>query len=98
MLVGLCVRNTELENLHAGESPISLTGDYSDVKVVSPVGEIPWTNLSRISDEEMRTLMIEMVNKVFTFLGDPALFMSVGKLLTSASQWNLPNPISNLKL
>lgn len=96
MLVGLCVRNTKLENLHAGEFPTSLTGDYSDVKAVGPVGEIPWTRLSRISDEEMKVLMIEVVNKVFTFLGDPALFMIVGRLLTSAGQWNLPEPDEEL--
>jgi len=35
-----CFRNTELENLHAGKFPSSKTGDYSDVKVVSPYGEI----------------------------------------------------------
>ena len=34
----------------------------------TPYGEIPWTNLSRISDAEMRELMIEITNKVFTYL------------------------------
>ena len=38
------------------------------MKVISPYGEIPWNGLSRISDEEMKALMIEIVNKVFTFL------------------------------
>jgi len=42
----LCVRNTYLEELHAGKFPASATGDYSDVKVVTPYGEIPWKNLS----------------------------------------------------
>src|SRR6266404_9748741 len=37
-----CVRNTFLEDLHAGTVPSSKAGDYSDVKVVSPYGEIPW--------------------------------------------------------
>jgi hypothetical protein len=36
-----CFRNTHLENLHAGMSPSSETGDFSDVNVVSPYGEIP---------------------------------------------------------
>lgn len=67
-LVEHCVRDTELENLHAGITPDSLKGDYSDVKVVTPYGEIPWTQLSRISDAEMKTLMKEIVNKVFTFI------------------------------
>jgi len=46
-------RNGPLEDIHAGASPSSKTGDYSDVKVVSPFGEIPWMELSRISQEEM---------------------------------------------
>jgi len=67
-LVQRCVRNTQLEELHAGITPASQSGDYEDVKVVSPYGEIPWNQVSRISDEEMKALMIEVVNKVFTFL------------------------------
>lgn len=49
-------RNSELENLHAGIGPTSKVGDFSDVKVVTPYGEIPWNELSRISDEEMGPL------------------------------------------
>lgn len=41
MLAVMEVRNnTELEDLHAGISPSSKTGDYTDVKVVTPYGEI----------------------------------------------------------
>lgn len=70
-LVKACVRDN-LEDLHAGISPGSMTGDYTDVKVVTPHGEIPWSRLSRISDTEMKELMINVVNRVFTFLLDPA--------------------------
>lgn len=66
-LVEQCVRNSGPEDLHAGTVPGSATGDFSDVKVVTPYGEIPWTRLSRISDEKMKALMIEVTNKVFTF-------------------------------
>jgi hypothetical protein len=66
-LVGSCVRNA-LEDVHAGIFPSSQSGDYSDVKVVTPYGEIPWTRLGRISDEEMKVLMIDIVNKTYTFL------------------------------
>lgn len=62
------VRNSDLENLHAGTSPSSVTGDYSDVKVVSPYGEIPWSQLSRITDEEMRTLMLNVEEQVGRYL------------------------------
>jgi hypothetical protein len=67
-LAVLCVRNTYLEDLHAGKSPASKTGDYSDVKVVTPYGEIPWTELSRFNDTEIRTLMTEVVDKLYTIL------------------------------
>ena len=85
-LVQLCVRNTELENLHSGIFPASESGDYADVKVVSPYGEIPWTNLSRISDAEMRELMIEITNKVFTYL------MNIDALANvfTTRKWQIP--------
>ena len=63
-----CVRNTLLEDLHTGISPSSQAGDHSDVMVVTPYGEIPWNNVSRISDDEMKPLMKEIVNKFFTVL------------------------------
>lgn len=54
-------RNSDFfENLHSGKFPSSATGDYSDVKVVTPFGEIPWNKLSRISDEEMGPLKDSM--------------------------------------
>ncbi|MDH3601204.1 MAG: hypothetical protein OEU26_16415 [Candidatus Tectomicrobia bacterium] len=68
MLALHCVRNTSLEDLHAGIFPDSKTGDYTDVKVVSPYGEIPWNRLGRISDEEMKPLMEEIMDRLYTFL------------------------------
>src|SRR5438309_1821897 len=91
-IAALCVRNTFLEDLHSGTTPASETGDYSDVKVVTPYGEIPWQQLSRISDEEMKRLMKEIVNKVYTFLcrqDDPAFlqaFMALGNRY--AAKWD----------
>lgn len=52
--------NTDLEELHAGITPSPKTGDYSDVKVITPYGEIEWNRLSRISDKEMRSLMLSI--------------------------------------
>jgi hypothetical protein len=57
-----------IEDLHAGIFPSSKTGDYSDVKVVTPYGEIPWNQLGRISDDEMKPLMIEVVANLYTLL------------------------------
>jgi hypothetical protein len=68
MLAFHCVRNSSLEDLHAGIFPSSQTGDYTDVKVVSPYGEIAWNRLARISDEEMQRLSEDVVNRLYTFL------------------------------
>src|SRR5712691_10723343 len=68
VLAVLCVRNTRLEDLHAGVVPATKAGDYSDVKVVTPHGEIPWTEVSRFNDAEMRALMTEVVDKLYTVL------------------------------
>jgi hypothetical protein len=54
-----------LEGIQAGTWPSSVEGDYSDVKVVSPSGEIPWIRLGRISDEEMKELNIQAVNTLY---------------------------------
>lgn len=69
-----CFRNSSLESLHAGRCPDSRTGDFSDVKVVTPFGEIPWKDLSRFNDDEMKTLMVDVVNHTYTWL--TALFCS----------------------
>jgi len=63
-----CFRNSMLQDLHEGITPSSATGDYSDVTVRSPYGEIPWPQVSRISDEEMKRLMIDVVDRVYGFL------------------------------
>src|SRR3546814_938876 len=60
--------------------------DFSDVKVVSPFGEIPWTQVSRISDAEMKALMIEIVNRVYTFL----THMEDLTALNNSARWNRP--------
>src|SRR5579864_1710475 len=63
-----CFRNSVLQDLHAGVLPSSASGDYSDVTVRSPYGEIPWPQVARISDEEMKRLMIDVVDRVYRFL------------------------------
>jgi len=80
-----CVRNTFLENLHAGTFPGSKSKDYSDVKVISPFGEINWNDLSRVSDEEMERLMREITNKIYTFLKNPDLMPRLEIILPKPS-------------
>ena len=59
------IRNANtLEELHCGIFPSTKTGDYSDVKVITPYGEIPWNKLSRFNDKELRELMLEIETKL----------------------------------
>lgn len=67
-LVQQCFRNSVLEDLHAGIAPSSKTGDYSDVVVCTPFGEIPWRRLSRFDDAEMKMLMIDVVDRTYQFI------------------------------
>ena len=91
-----CFRNSRLEDFHAGIHPNSKTGDYADVKVVSPYGDIPWERLSRLSDDEMRALMIDVVNRSYALLGelfDPAAGRAIIARLKQRDElprWNDP--------
>lgn len=97
-----CVRNSSIEDLHAGKVARSETGDYSDVRVVTPHGDIAWNELSRISDDEMKRLMKEVVNKIYTVLAslDNAEFMAAlnnwGDRNTAA--WGEPELLPNFVL
>jgi len=67
-LVLQCFRNSRLEDLHAGISPSPACGDYSDVHVTSPYGAIPWPEASRLNDEEMKELMVDVVNRTYRLI------------------------------
>ena len=94
-----CFRNTVLEEFHAGTIPDSRSGDFSDVVVKTPHGEIPWSGLSRLSDEEMKLLMRDAVNKTYRFLcklfdertgGEMILRLDERDLVP---QWDDPDPV-----
>ena len=64
----LCVRNTLLEDVHAGLTPITRTGDYSDVTVIDADGRrIPWPEVSHFDDSVMRDLMRQVVDRLYSF-------------------------------
>lgn len=67
-IVLTCFRNSQLENIHAGIVPQTEVGDYSDVYVATPTGNIPWNKASKISDKMMKALMIDVTNRVYSFL------------------------------
>ena len=60
-------RNTELENFHAGKSPTDENGSTKDTVVVCGTKEIAWDKVGRLSDQEMRTLMLS-IEKQLTFV------------------------------
>lgn len=90
----LCVRNTQLETLHAGLSPVTRTGDYSDVFVVDADGRrIPWSEVSRFDEDEMRELMQEIVSRLYTFhleANDPKLQATIERWMGAATRWDEP--------
>lgn len=86
----LCVRNTHIENIHAGLTPVTHTGDWSDVTVVDADGRhIPWTDVSHISDDDMRELMRDIVNRFYTFhlcADEPGLQAEIEKWMAVADE------------
>lgn len=90
----MCVRNSKLEDLHAGPVPATHTGDYSDVFFVDADGRrIPWPDVSRIDDDEMRALMRDIVNRLYTFhlcADEAGLQAEVTRWMTVASRWDEP--------
>ena len=95
-LVQRCFRNSALEDLHAGTAPDSKAGDYSDVVVVTPFGEIPWRRLSRFDDREMKILMVDVVQRAYQFIQELFDEELGGKLLLRLAardpvpQWENP--------
>ena len=69
IMTAACVRRGYLEKLHSGITPVTKTGDYSDVKVIDADGrEIPWNMVSRIDQTEMKLLITGVLNRIHTFL------------------------------
>ncbi len=88
--------NPTLETIHKGKSPISETGDFSDVFVIDGKGnKIPWNEISRITQYEMKSFMKNVSNHIYDFLcniGDEKFldkFMEFG--MRQTMNWDLPN-------
>lgn len=95
-LAMMCVRNTGLETLHSGIVPVTHAGDYSDVRVIDADGrEIAWNDVSHLDDDQMRALMKEIVNRLYTFnisIDDPDFRNSVDRWARIAERWDEPDP------
>lgn len=90
----LCVRNTHLETIHAGKTPDTRTGNWSDVIVGDADGNrIPWTDVSHISDDHMRDLMRDIVDRLYMFhlcADEPGLQAEIEKWMAVAGKWDEP--------
>ena len=91
-----CFLNSVLAKLHCGQFPDSKTCDYSDVIVHTPFGQIPWNELSRFDDAEMKALMIDVTNKVYHYIQEPSDNVRGGELIyklakkDSDPDWDIP--------
>ncbi len=90
----MCVRNTKLEDIHAGVVPVTKAGDFSDVMVVDANGrKIPWAEVSHFDDDAMRDLMQQVVNRLYTFqlkTDDPHFQKLIDRWSPAAQKWNDP--------
>jgi hypothetical protein len=96
LMAVICVRNSRLEDLHAGRAPVSRTGDGSDIFVQDAEGNrIPWSEVARIDDDEMRALMREIVDRLYTFhlrIDDPTFRAEFERWAAATSRWDAPKP------
>src|SRR5262249_43831943 len=72
--------------------------DYSDVKVLTPDREIQWNELSRLGEDKMKVLMIDVVDQCYLFLTGlctPRAADIIEKLKDhdEVPEWNDPEPL-----
>ncbi len=93
-----CFRNSYIEEIHAGKEPESKTGDYSDVIVKTPTRDILWTELSRITQDEMKRLNKEVADKCLVFLKlvltEPNVLLEGLQQIDFVSNWDDPKPVN----
>ena len=90
----MCFRNTVIEDFHDGIAPVSHTGDFSDVVVIDANGRrIPWPRVAHVEQDEMRDLMRQVVNRLYTChlnAGDPDFFGMLSWAVAEAREWDEP--------
>ena len=94
LMAMICVRNTGIEELHAGTVPVTHTGDYSDVFITDADGrQIRWSDASHLDDDQMRSLMRQIVDRLYTFhlkADDQGFRDHLDRWLTVAERWDEP--------
>ena len=97
----ISVRNIYLEELHSGIVPTSNAGDGSDIRVIDADGnEIAWNELSRFNDDEMKKLMKQVVDRLYTCLLhmlNPDFAPTVSHAHACTLHWDDANEVEGLK-
>ena len=90
----MCFRNTVIEDFYAGTAPVSHTGDFSDVVVIDADGRrIPWPEVAHIEQSEMRALMRQVVDRLYTFqvkADDLHFIATMDRAGREAREWDEP--------
>ncbi|WP_254660308.1 hypothetical protein [Ketogulonicigenium vulgare] len=90
----LCAQHG-IEELHAGTVPVTHTGDYSDVFIIDADGrQIPWSGASHLDDDQMRNLMQQIVDRLYTFhlkADDSGFRDHLDRWLAVAERWDEPH-------
>lgn len=99
LMAVICVRNTGIEELHAGTVPATHTGDYSDVFITDADGrQIPWSDASHLDHDQMRTVMKQIVDRIYTFhlkADDPGFRDHLDRWLAVVDPWDEPEMDEN---
>ena len=94
LMAMICVRNSGIEELHAGTVPVTHSGDYSDVFITDADGrQIPWCDASHLDDDQMQKLMRQIVRRLYTFhlKADASGFRDhLDRWLAVAERWDEP--------
>ena len=94
LMAMICVRNTGIEELHAGTVPVTHRGDYSDVFITDADGrQIRWSDASHLDNDQMRSLMRQIVDRLYTFhlkADDQGFRDHLDRWLTVAERWDEP--------
>ena len=68
----MCVADSRLREFWEGRSPVTRTGDYSDVMAVDTDGRlIPWQSMAHLDADEMGATMREIAERLYTDFAEP---------------------------
>ena len=68
-LAFMCLNDHFRQPLHSGHSPVSHTGDYTDVVITDAKGrQMAWSQVCRVSSGEREKMMRDVADVLYEFL------------------------------